>query len=51
VLAVVSYIGSFDQSEIGFRTVLEMLSIAAAGAGFYFAFTPDARSWFTSNSP
>jgi hypothetical protein len=51
VLTIVLYIGSFNGSEIGFKTILEMLSIAATAAGFYFAFTPDARRWFTSSSP
>ena len=32
----------------GVKTVFEILSIVFSAAGFYFAFTPDARRWFTS---
>jgi hypothetical protein len=51
VLSVVLYVASFDQIAFGVRTLIEMLSIVLSAAGFYFAFTPDARRWFSSSNP
>jgi hypothetical protein len=47
-LSVVLYIASFGEMTFGVKTVFEFLSIVFSAAGFYFAFMPDARRWFTS---
>jgi hypothetical protein len=45
-LSVVLYAASASQMAVGVRTLVELLSILLSAAGFYFAFTPEARRWF-----
>jgi hypothetical protein len=47
-LSVLLYMASFGEMTFGVKTVFEILSIVFSAAGFYFAFTPEARRWFRS---
>jgi uncharacterized membrane protein HdeD (DUF308 family) len=47
-LSVVLYMASLSEMAFGVKTVFEIFSIVFSAAGFYFAFRPDARRWFTT---
>lgn len=45
-LSVLLYAAAFPEMAFGVRILVDLLSIALMAAGFYFAFTPEARRWF-----
>ena len=51
VLTVLLYIDSFGEMLFSVRTVLDLLSVVLSALGFYFAFTSEARRWFSSSNP
>jgi hypothetical protein len=51
VLSVVLFVASFGDMVFGLRTIVEIASIVLSAAGFYFAFTPDSRRWFSLSHP
>ena len=51
VLSALMFLASFGQMTFGLRTVVELVSLGLSAAGFYYAFTPEARRWFSLSHP
>ena len=47
VLSAVIFVASFGEMVFGVRTIVEVVSLVLSAAGFYFAFTPEARRWLS----
>jgi hypothetical protein len=47
-LMLVTYAGTLNQVTFGLRMVIDIASLALSVAGFFFAFTTQARQWFKS---